>query len=434
MDQYIIRHHEFITSGNPEHALIDPDNPLILLEHLKCAAFEIPFVSKDSFGDIANETLTAYLNALVLLNLLVERNGKYFWITDDYPSGNLSLRNISGNPIQLRLGDIRQNKLIGVVDFQSALRIVHPGAVYMHDGNSYIVEQLSIDENIAWLSPHKDNYYTEPRTKTEIEVETLISKSESNNWDKSFGELHVTEHFKGYKKIDWETLMPLGIYDLDDLPYNDLHTKGVWLSLSEKTVDFLRKNKYWQNDSNDYGNEWEKVRLSIIQRDDFRCQVCNIELDSKQLHVHHKTPFRSFSDVHLANNSTNLVTLCPNCHRKVEQNVRIRSGLSGVAYLLGNLAPLHLLCDSRDIGYFSEPESDLCEKKPVIVVYDQFPGGIGLSAKLYELMNDILFHSLEIVNLCVCEQGCPSCVGPAGENGVGGKIPAREILKLMLDN
>ena len=128
----------------------------------------------------------------------------------------------------------------------------------------------------------------------------------------------------------------------------------------------------------------------------------------------------------------NLITLCPTCHKRVEQNVRIRSGLSGVAYLLSNIAPLFLMCDYRDIGYFSEPESDLCEKQPVIAIYDQFPGGIGLSAALFLKLDVILHHCLQALNDCPCSQGCPSCVGPAGENGIGGKESAKQILEYLV--
>ncbi len=105
--------------------------------------------------------------------------------------------------------------------------------------------------------------------------------------------------------------------------------------------------------------------------------------------------------------------------------------MAGTAYLLANISPLHLMCDYRDIGYFSDPDSDLFEKQPVIAVYDQFPGGIGLSAKLFEKLEEILLQCLQALNDCPCSQGCPSCVGPSGENGKGGKESANQILVLL---
>lgn len=432
MDQYVIRHCDFIAKASPEHALIDPDNPLILLEHLKCAAFELPFSSQETFGELSGEGLSSYLNALVLLNHIVERNQTFYWIAEDYPSAGISLRNISANPISLRLREGLGSHLIGEVDFQSALRMAHPGAVYMHDGNQYLVNELDLKDHVAWLTPHNDTYFTEHRSETKIKVDQIHSKVEKPNLIKSFGDIVVTESVKGYKRVDWDTLMTLGVFDLEGLPENVLHTKGIWLTIPENVVDSLRRENKWQSDKNDYGDQWLDKRISILQRDDHRCQICGIRLPEAQLHVHHKIPFRMFEDPGTANHPSNLVTLCPACHRKAEQNVRVRSGLSGVAYLVANLAPLRLLCDHRDIGAFSESESDIAGGHSVIVIYDQFPGGIGLSVKLYEYIEDVLYESMEMIEQCECEDGCPSCVGPAGENGLGGKGFAKEILKSML--
>lgn len=432
MDQYVIRHCDFLSKGSPEHALIDPNNPLILLEHLKCAAFELPFSSQEIYGDLSGEELVGYLNALVQLKRLVERNQNFYWIADDYPSAGISLRNLSGNPISLRLRDNSGSYLIGEVDFLSALRMAHPGAVYMHDGNQYIVDELNLDDQIAWLSSHNESYYTEYRSDMKITVEQIIHEDQKATLIKSFGEIVVTESVKGFKRVDWDSLMILGIFDLEGLPENALHTKGIWLTIPEGAVNALRKENKWLNDQNDYGSQWQNIRITIMQRDNHRCHVCGIRLPEKQLHVHHKIPFRTFGDPRTANHPSNLVTLCPACHRRVEQNVRVRSGLSGVAYLVANLAPLTLLCDHRDIGSFSEAESEMTEGRPVFAIYDQFPGGIGLSAKLYENIEDVLKQSLEVIDQCGCEDGCPSCVGPAGENGFGGKESAKEILNLML--
>jgi DEAD/DEAH box helicase domain-containing protein len=432
MDQYVIRHCDFVSKGSPEHALIDPDNPLILLEHLKCAAFELPFSSQEIYGDLSGEDLIGYLKALVLLKHLLERNNFFYWIAEDYPSAKISLRNISGNPITLRLRAGLESQLIGEVDFQSALRMAHPGAVYMHDGNQYYVDELDLKDHIAWLSTHNEPYFTEHRSDMKISVEQIIHKDKKANLIKSLGEIVVTENVTGFKRVDWDTLMTLGVFDLEGLPENALHTKGIWLTIPEDAVDALRKENKWLNDKNNYGSQWQDIRVSILQRDAYRCQACGIHLPEAQLHVHHKIPFRTFGDIRTANHPSNLITLCPSCHRRAEQNVRVRSGLSGVTYLMANLTPLTLLCDHRDIGSFSEAESEITGGRPVIALYDQFPGGIGLSAKLYEVIEDVLKQSLEVIDQCGCEDGCPSCVGPAGENGLGGKEFAREILKTIL--
>jgi DEAD/DEAH box helicase domain-containing protein len=140
-------------------------------------------------------------------------------------------------------------------------------------------------------------------------------------------------------------------------------------------------------------------------------------------------PFRSFTSAEVANRMDNLITLCSSCHRRVEQNVRMRSGLAGMAYVLGNLAPFFLMCDARDLGVHSDPQSPLGEGQPTVVIYDDMPVGIGLSERLFDLHDELLARAHETVLKCDCTDGCPSCVGPAGENGVGGKRETLEIFE-----
>ena len=126
----------------------------------------------------------------------------------------------------------------------------------------------------------------------------------------------------------------------------------------------------------------------------------------------------------------NLITLCPSCHRKAETNLRMRSGLAGLATVLGQLAPLFLMCDSGDLGVTTDPSSTVFGG-PSVVLYDQVPAGIGFSQKLFEIHAELLMRALELVEECECEDGCPSCVGPAGENGVGGKQETLAILEQL---
>jgi DEAD/DEAH box helicase domain-containing protein len=127
----------------------------------------------------------------------------------------------------------------------------------------------------------------------------------------------------------------------------------------------------------------------------------------------------------------NLVTLCPACHHKAEANLHMKSGLAGLATVLGQLAPLFLMCDAGDLGVYTDTSSTVFGN-PSVVLYDQIPAGIGFSQKLFEIHSELLRRALELVEECECEDGCPSCVGPAGENGVGGKQEALAILKLLV--
>ena len=154
---------------------------------------------------------------------------------------------------------------------------------------------------------------------------------------------------------------------------------------------------------------------------------------ARQHDVHHKIPFRAFvrdgsGDPSQANRLENLTTLCRTCHQKVEQNVRMRSGLAGLGFVLGNLAPLFLMCDTRDLGVHADPPGAV-NGSPSVFLYDHVPAGIGFSQKLFEIHDELIARALELVSECPCEDGCPSCVGPGGENGLGGKQETLAILK-----
>ena len=135
-----------------------------------------------------------------------------------------------------------------------------------------------------------------------------------------------------------------------------------------------------------------------------------------------------------ANQLTNLITLCPSCHHRVELAVRVRSGLSGLSFVLSHLAPLFLMCDPRDLGVHADPQSSLTSGAPTVIIYEQVPDGIGLSSQLYQIHSDLLTYALELVSNCLCSDGCPSCVGPGGEQGQGSKTETQAILKAMSSN
>jgi len=187
----------------------------------------------------------------------------------------------------------------------------------------------------------------------------------------------------------------------------------------------------WNASPNDYGTDWDKLRQRVLNRDGNRCQVCGATGAGNALHAHHIKPFRSFTTQEMANQLQNLITLCPTCHQLAETNVRIRSGMAGFCYVIHNLAPLLLMCDYEDIGVNYDPNSTLGDGKPTIVLFDNIPGGIGLSENLYEIHADLVSQALDIVANCECEDGCPSCVGPIGEEASGGKQETLAMLKLL---
>ena len=433
VDQYIIRNPDFVRGKNPEKALLDPNNPLLLLNHLRCALFELPFEAQEAFGGLGWQQVKMYLDILKSINQAVERDGRFYWMADQYPANEISLRNIGGQSLQLRLETSENHSiLIGAIDFQSAPKIVHPQAVYFHNGESFLVKSLDFENNEVRLEDFNGDYFTEPQVSSQVEIIENLRQEAKVSYEKQLSEIKVIEKVIGYKKIDWQTHEILNRYELD-LPENELRTVGLCLKLSEGSLEALRKEAQWTNDPNQYGRDWPKIRQKILERDQYRCQICGASGTGAFLHVHHKLPFRNFHNTEEANRPENLITLCPNCHRIAEQNVKIRSGLGGFAYLYTQIAPLHLMCDQHDIGYFVDPASKFNDGLPLLVVYDQFPGGIGLSAELYNSAEEVMRECLEVIQNCTCKDGCPACVGPAGENGVGGKETARGIIKQLLN-
>jgi DEAD/DEAH box helicase domain-containing protein len=240
----------------------------------------------------------------------------------------------------------------------------------------------------------------------------------------------VTSQVVGFRKVKWFSHEQLGVGQLD-LPPTELVTTGYWLSPDETTVADLRTRGLWSNDANDYGPNWETQRDAARQRDQYRCQMCGTLEREGQHHVHHKVPFRSFESYTEANQLSNLITLCPRCHRRAELSVQMRSGLSGLAFVLGHLSPLFLMCDARDIGVHADPRSPLTNGQPAIVIYDGVPAGIGFSQRLYDLHDELLAHARDLVAACPCIDGCPSCVGPAAEGGLGGKVTTLALVEAL---
>jgi DEAD/DEAH box helicase domain-containing protein len=432
LDQYLAQHPDYFFNRSPEHGMINPDNLLILLGHLRCAAFELPFQDGEVFGSVEPSEMQELMDFLQREGVIHRSGKKYFWMADKYPAQNVSLRSASTDTVLLQIpaGNTEtENTLytIGEVDASSSYWMTHPGAVYMHEGTSYLVKDLDLENHNATLIPTDVDYYTEPRQEVVVQQVERLAMANVYGGEKAYGEIQVTSQVIGFRKIRWHTNETLGVENLN-LPASELLTTGYWIALSDDTVGKLKEEGLWSNAPNDYGSTWPRQRDLARVRDGFRCQLCGEPEGEKAHHVHHKIPFRMFETAQQANQLANLITLCNSCHRKVEIAVRVRSGLAGLAFTLGNLAPLFLMCDIGDLGIHSDPQSSLAEGKPTVILYDLIPGGIGLSERLYEIHSDLMNRSRELVETCQCDDGCPSCVGPGGEGGLGGK---RETLALL---
>lgn len=426
LDQYICRHPEYLWDNNPEHALIDPDNMEILLKHLHCSISELALRDDEDFGTLKAVALWGYLSILEEDGKIRKIGNKYVGILDSYPAAEVSLRNTSS---QYQI--MAEGECIAYVDEASSQWMTHPGAIYLHSGESWIVDKLDAQRKLVEVSQINADYYTQSIQENEISLEELLDAKSLTQGKKYLGRVHVHTTVTGFKKIRFGNLELLGVQELD-LPTRTLDTVAWWLALSPSAVENIRRKGLWNSDPNDYGKDWPRLRQKIRERDGFACSSCQKKENGNAFDVHHVIPFKKFASVEEANSPENLVTLCPRCHHLAEQQVRIQSGIAGLAFLLWNLAPFFVMCDPSNLGRHSEIDSDLAEGNPIIALFDMVPGGIGLAKKIYQIQDKILRAAYEQVSTCNCESGCPACVGPASENGEGAKVHAKAILEELL--
>ncbi|MCO6449219.1 MAG: DEAD/DEAH box helicase [Caldilineales bacterium] len=420
LDQYIVQNPGYFFGRSPEHALANPDNLVILTNHLRCAAFELPFQAGEQFGGV--QFTAELLDMLAEEGEIQQAGERYFWTDSAYPAAEISLRTASPDPIVIM--SRRKDELvltIGEMERETAPILLHAGAIYLHEGQTYLVEELDWEQGHAYVQPAEVDYYTEASSVAEMEVLAVHQQDQEGELIRGYGDLEVRSQATGYRRVKRWTHETLGYGEID-LPESVLETSGYWVSFTEPLVERLRARGLWQSDPNDYGPNWQQQRERTRARDGFRCSQCGTpERPNRQHDVHHVRPFRSFgyrpgeNEAYLdANRLENLRTLCRTCHQRLEQGVRLRSGLAGLAYLLGNLAPLHLMCDPSDLGSFAEPQG-IHNDLPTIILYDRIPAGIGLAERLYELQAELLVASQSVLENCSCTHGCPACAGPVPE-------------------
>ncbi len=428
LDQYIVTHPRWLLQQSPEHARINPDNEVVLAGHLACAAGELPMRAGEPFGGAARDELLA---DLVDAGQVYLAGGRYFWAGEGSPTQVLSLRSAGSDRIVIQArGEDGKPGVIGELDREGAPLLLYEGALYLHEGASYVVEQLDWEGGVATVRGIDADFYTRAVINEKIEVlQTHAARmDETAACALGWGDVRVTAQATNFKILRRGTNEVLG-YGQIDLPAQTLDTQAAWLAFPAHTIEALKAAGDWLSDPNDYGPEWPATRDAVRKRDGRRCQGCGaVELAGRQHDVHHKIPFRAFvADEdrrenlpvalawQVANRLDNLVTLCQACHHRAESGIRTRSGLGGAAALIEGVAPLFLMCDGRDLGVLAEPE-DAHTGRPTITMYERTPGGVGYAEQLFASMPDILQAALDLVVGCPCENGCPACVGPVLEH------------------
>jgi DEAD/DEAH box helicase domain-containing protein len=390
LDQYMIRNPEFFLGASPEQARIDPDQLLILLDHIRCGAFELPFRDGEVFGRENLGDMLAYLEE----HGVVHREGnQWHWMADSYPANSVSLRSVAeGNFVVIDTSAGAQT-VIAEVDYSSAPETIYEGAIYMIQSSPYQVEKLDWDGRKAFVTRTRADYYTDAIDYTRLKILEHFQQEKRGQYpfpsekgtDPFFtavaqGEVHLVRRIAGYKKIRYYTHENVG-YGNIDLPDQEMHTTAVWWQVQPEALD------------------------------------------------------AAFPSRHMA-----------------------LDGFLGAGYAMHIVAAMRMLSEQQDIGravgdgnaeWFatvgangrgqmrnSEGEAvdpgQLQQFTPTLFLYDNYPGGIGIAAPLFEVRSAIVADAQQRVSACACRHGCPSCIGPIlASDEVRGYAPKQVALQVL---
>src|SRR6059058_3520066 len=242
LDQFIVQHPDYFFDRSPEHGHIQPDNLEILVNHLKCAAFELPISPDERFGNVDLPELCEQLGEAGFLH---QSGGNWHWIDEAYPAETISLRSVkSANFVIIdTTGEDRgKPEVIGEVDFSSALTTVHPKAIYIHQGQQYHVEHLDFDKRKAYVKPVDVDYFTDAIRYTQVRVlEVAEEETIAGPATRAHGDVLVRSQVVGFKKIKFFTNENVGSGKLE-LPENEMHTTSFWLTLGHSLLAGLPFN------------------------------------------------------------------------------------------------------------------------------------------------------------------------------------------------
>ncbi|WP_425493870.1 DEAD/DEAH box helicase [Lysobacter gummosus] len=389
LDQYVVRHPDFFADASPEHARIAPDQPLILFDHIRCAAFELPFQHGESFGPIDPDV---FLQALAETGVVHREGERWEWIADSYPANAVSLRSVAdGNFVVVDRSGGRQ-AIIAEVDYSAAALTLYEGAIHMIQSVPYQVERLDWEGRKAYVTRTHVDYYTDSIDYTKLKVLERFDGGPAGRGDSHHGEVHVVRRVAGYKKIRYYTHESIG-YGPVNLPDQELHTTALW---------------------------WQLPQGVLLSR------------------------FESRQDA--------------------------LDGFLGAAHALHIVATVAVMADARDLqksvgngdgAWFATQDADgrgqlrggehdpphggalsmleVQQFVPTVYLYDNFPGGVGLSEPLWLRHAELVTRSRELIERCDCRAGCPACVGPvlASDEERGAATPkslALRVLQLLEDD
>ena len=347
LNQYIISNPDYFFGRTPERALADPNNLIILTNHVRCAAFELPFDQNECFG---RTEIIGILQFLAEEDVLYLSDGRYHWMEDTYPAEEISLRSATRENIVIVDISEAHPHVIGEVDRFSAPMLVHEEAIYMHGGQQFQVEKLDFNEKKAYVRQVEVNYFTDANLSVDLKVLDIFEE-ESGGVTRTCGDVRINALVSMFKKIRFNTHENIGSGPVD-LPETEMHTTAFWLSFTAAALGGM-------------------------------------------------TP------------------------------AAVQSGLIGLANLVPQVASLFLMGDPRDLRAVSQVKAPFTEL-PTLFLYDNFPGGVGYSQEIYRIYRDVFQAARRVITDCRCADGCPSCIGPIYQNGESGKLPAMQLLEVIL--
>ncbi|MDR0290148.1 MAG: DUF1998 domain-containing protein, partial [Treponema sp.] len=345
-----------------EEGRIDPDNPYILTDHVKCACFELPFTNEELKMNNEQCEESFGSNALDVLEFLEEAGivrhtgDKWHWADRSFPAEGISLRSATADNVVIIDVTGGRNVVIGEMDRPSAKELIFINAVYIHRGRQYLVEDLDIENRKCLVREADVNYFTDGLVKTDIKVlsedeewgvvnEKFKMKNEKWGIGKEcrfsgvLGDVLVRSQVAKFKKLKFRTHENIGYGDID-LPEEEMQTRALVLLFGEE-------------------NDGGKALADMDEQE-------------------------------------------------------AGAALSGMGTLIRNIAPVFLLCDPRDLG-IAERVRDPHFGVPALYVYDKYPGGTGLAESLANRAEMLCATIREALERCPCKSGCPSCVGPPGK-------------------
>jgi len=229
LDQYIINHPDYFFGQSPERAYINPDNLFILLNHIKCAAYELPFADGETFGDVSEtEELLSYLEDQSILRRV---NGKWYWMAEEFPQAGINLRSASDqNFLIVDITDPKKHKVVGEMDRFTVPMLLHKYAIYMHEGQQYQVEELDFDDKKAYIRAVDVGYYTDADLTTSLKVLDEFEDAPAGKLTKHRGEVLVSSIVTLFKKIRFDTHENLG-WGPVTIPELEMQTSACWWTL-----------------------------------------------------------------------------------------------------------------------------------------------------------------------------------------------------------